>query len=97
MKKILKLTIKFFAKILIKFSSKVNAGRYFIDELSNAILHKKKTIKHNDLEFNFYVPNRLNFFRVDTFSTKEPETLEWIDTFKKKKCILGHRSKYWII
>ena len=84
MKKILKLTIKFFAKILIKFSSKVNAGRYFIDELSNAILHKKKTIKHNDLEFNFYVPNRLNFFRVDTFSTKEPETLEWIDTFKKK-------------
>ena len=76
MKKILKLTIK--------FSSKVNAGRYFIDELSNAILHKKKTIKHNDLEFNFYVPNRLNFFRVDTFSTKEPETLEWIDTFKKK-------------
>ena len=84
MKKILKLTIKFFAKILIKFSSKVNAGRYFIDELINAILHKKKTIKHNDLEFNFYVPNRLNFFRVDTFSTKEPETLEWIDTFKKK-------------
>ena len=84
MKKILKLTIKFFAKILIKFSSKVNAGRYFIDELINAILRKKKTIKHNDLEFNFYVPNRLNFFRVDTFSTKEPETLEWIDTFKKK-------------
>ena len=45
MKKILKLTIKFFAKILIKFSSKVNAGRYFIDELSNAILHKKKNYK----------------------------------------------------
>ena len=69
---------------MIKFSSKINAGRYFIDELSSAIFGKKKTIKHKDLEFSFYTPNRLNFFRIDTFSSKEPETLEWIDTFKKK-------------
>ena len=84
MKKILKLIIQAFAKSIIKFSSKINAGRYFVDKLTNAILQKKKTIKHKNLEFNFYVPNRLNFFRVDTFSTKEPETLEWIDTFRKK-------------
>ena len=84
MKKILKLIIKIFAKSIIKFSSKINAGRYFIDELSSAIFRKKKTIKHKDLEFSFYIPNRLNFFRIDTFSSKEPETLEWIDTFKKK-------------
>ena len=84
MKKILKLIIKFFAKSIIKFSSKINAGRYCIDELSSAIFRKKKTIKHKDLEFSFYIPNRLNFFRIDTFSSKEPETLEWIDTFKKK-------------
>ena len=83
MKKILKLVIQLFAKSMIKFSSKINAGRYFIDELSKAIFSKKKTIKHKNIEFNFYVPNRLNFFRVDTFSSKEPETLEWIDTFKK--------------
>ena len=83
MKKILKFTIKIFAKYLVYFSSKVHAGRYFIDQLTNEILKKKKTIKHRNLEFNFYVPNRLNFFRVDTFSSKEPETLEWIDTFKK--------------
>ena len=69
---------------MIKFSSKINAGRYFIDELSSAIFRKKKTIKHKDLEFSFYIPNRLNFFRIDTFSSKEPETLEWIDTLKKK-------------
>ena len=84
MKKIIKLILKIFAKSIVTFSSKINAGRYFIDKLCNAILHEKKTIKHNDLEFKFYVPNRLNFFRINTFSTKEPETLEWIDTFKKK-------------
>jgi len=83
-KKFLKLIIKVFAKNIIRFSSQINAGRYFIDKLTNAILHKKKIVKHKNLKFSFYVPNRLNFFRVDTFSSKEPETLEWIDTFKKK-------------
>ena len=28
----------------------------------------------------FSVPNRINNFRFETFSTKEPETLEWIDS-----------------
>ena len=84
MKKFLKLIIKVFAKNIIRFSSQINAGRYFVDKLTNAILHKKKIVKHKNLKFSFYVPNRLNFFRVDAFSSKEPETLEWIDTFKKK-------------
>ena len=83
MKKIFKSIVKIFAKYLINFSSKINAGRYFVDKLTNEILQKRKTIKHGNLEFNFYVPNRLNLFRIDTFSSKEPETLEWIDTFKK--------------
>ncbi len=84
MKKILKLIIQVFTKSIIAFLSKLNAGRYFIDELSGSIFNIKKTIKHKELQFSFYVPNRLNFFRVATFSSKEPETLEWIDTFKKK-------------
>ena len=40
MKKILKLVIQLFAKSMIIFSSKINAGRYFIDELSKAIFSK---------------------------------------------------------
>ena len=83
MKKIIKLLIKFFAKLLIKFSSKINSGRYFIDNLSNFIFQNKKTKKHNGIELSFHTPNRLNFFRVDTFSSKEPETLKWIDSFKE--------------
>ena len=83
MKKIFKSIINIFTKYLINFSSKINAGRYFIDKLTNEILQKKKNIEHGNLKFSFYVPNRLNLFRIDTFSSKEPETLEWIDTFKK--------------
>ena len=33
---------------------------------------------------SFYSPNRLNHFRIETFSTKEPETLEWINKFSEK-------------
>ena len=33
-------------------------------------------------EINFFIPNHLTKSRVDTFFIKEPETLEWIDSFK---------------
>ncbi len=32
-------------------------------------------------EFTFHTPNALCQWRVDTFSSKEPETLEWIDRY----------------
>lgn len=39
----------------------------------------KVTTKYGDL--SFLVTNELTQWRVDTFFTKEPETLEWIDSF----------------
>jgi len=33
------------------------------------------------VEMRFYTPNAVCRFRASTFSTKEPETLEWIDQF----------------
>jgi FkbM family methyltransferase len=38
-------------------------------------------VEHNGMKLRFSVPNSLNRFRADTFSTKEPETLKWIDGF----------------
>ena len=34
-----------------------------------------------EVRMTFHVPNAVCRYRADTFSTKEPETLEWIDTF----------------
>ena len=42
-------------------------------------MDKTKSVYHHDVELIFTVPNDLNRFRIDTFSTKEPETLEWIE------------------
>ena len=43
----------------------------------------KKILIHNK-KVNFFTPNQLTEWRIKTFFTKEPETLEWIDNFEKK-------------
>jgi len=83
MKNIIKFILKKFAKFFVFILGKLNAGRYFTDELVSNILAKKKVIKYNELELKFYTPNRINYYRANSFSTKEPETLNWIDTFNK--------------
>ena len=84
MKKILKIIIETFLKFFVYILGKINPGRYILDELNKNIIKKKKIIIYKDLKLTFYVPNRLSHYRVNTFHTKEPETLEWIDKFKKK-------------
>ena len=39
-------------------------------------------------KINFFVPNQLTQYRVDSFFTKEPETLAWIDNFMDNKNII---------
>ena len=58
---------------------------------NRSILIWFKDFLHNDsyqtlaiLNYNiiFFVPNSVVQWRVNTFFSKEPETLEWIDNFK---------------
>lgn len=48
--------------------------------------YKKINILNKNI--NFFTPNQLTEWRVKTFFTKEPETLEWIDSFEKKKKLI---------
>ena len=54
---------------------------YFKDFIEN---NAYKKINILNTKTSFFIPNRLIEWRVDTFFTKEPETLEWIDGFEKK-------------
>ncbi len=45
--------------------------------------HKLKKIKNKNI--SFFCPNHLILFRIKTFFTKEPETINWIEKFKNKK------------
>ena len=85
MKFFLKKIINFLTLTFIKFIFIFKSGRYIIDKIIIAIFSLKKTIKHNDINLTFHSHNRMNYFRIDSFSTKEPETLEWIDSFQKDK------------
>jgi FkbM family methyltransferase len=74
---------KLFAKSLIDILSSFNYGRAFVDILIKNVYLKTKTIKHGDIKLNFYIPNRLTYWRIKTFSSKEPHTLSWIENFEK--------------
>ncbi len=41
---------------------------------------RTRTVSYHGTQLAFCVPNGLNQIRVETFSTKEPETLEWIES-----------------
>lgn len=58
---------------------------FWLDIQSRRIASRKSPATHETAgqlhEFVFHTPNGLCQWRVDTFSTKEPETLEWIDRY----------------
>ena len=74
----------FFDKIL-KILTKRSLLIWFNDFLQEK---SYKSIKILDKEINFFVPNYITNWRVDTYFTKEPETLEWIDSFEKKNGLI---------
>ena len=53
-------------------------------------LQKKsyRTITIFQSKINFYAPNTLINWRIDTFFTKEPDTLNWIDNFEDKENLI---------
>ena len=87
-------SLKIMVKKLSLFCFKILS---FLDKIFNIITKRSilvwfkefiqnesyKKIQILNQKINFFVPNQLTEWRVDTFHTKEPETLEWIDTFDK--------------
>lgn len=56
-------------------------GRFIKRTLFEQMRSNNKKILHNTIHMLFATPNELCNYRATTFSTKEPETLEWIDNF----------------
>lgn len=84
MKLFFKTSVENTIKIFINLLHRSNIGRYVLDIINKHIIKRKKKVFYKDLNLTFYVPNRLSYYRADSFSTKEPETLSWIDSFDAK-------------
>lgn len=68
----------------IKTINMTPAGRYINEAVVNSAMERNTEIVHNGTKMILAVPNSLSAWRAKTFSTKEPETLEWIDSIEDR-------------
>ena len=80
---ILKNLIRRIIIIFTRILSKTKIGRYANEIIINDLMSREKTVIHNNIKMKFLIPNILNNYRIKTFSEKEPETLNWIDSLPK--------------
>lgn len=76
-------TKKSIQKILILLINLIVAtkiGSRVLDQILKISMERTKAVSHENTSLTLSVPNSINRFRVNSFSSKEPETLEWIDS-----------------
>ncbi len=66
---------------------KTVVGRYFYTQIINNAMSRTQEVSHSGLKLTFSIPNTLNKYRADSFSSKEPETLEWIDGIPRSSVV----------
>jgi FkbM family methyltransferase len=79
--------IKLLVNFLINITIKTRLGLYVLRKLLDSAMRKFVQVSHNGLTLKIVIPNSLCEWRAKTFSTKEPETLEWIDSFEEKSVV----------
>jgi FkbM family methyltransferase len=82
-KQLVKKILRSVVNTSVGLSGKTALGRYLYGEAVNNAMSRTQEVTHRGCRLVFCVPNALSKFRADTFSTKEPETLEWIDGLKE--------------
>ena len=80
MKKAIKNIISISVDLTLLLLKKIKTGRYLKNEFLKKNMNTSYCVRHNNHEFFLTVPNEINYYRATTFKTKEPETLEWIDS-----------------
>jgi FkbM family methyltransferase len=66
---------------------KAAVGRFLYAQIIGSAMERTRTVSHGGTKLVLAVPNALNIYRADTFSTKEPETLEWIDAIPERSVL----------
>ena len=79
MKLLIKNAVSRFASAFVEFLWKTRSGRYLYDQIITSAMARTQEVVHGGSRFKFSTPNAQSQFRADSFSTKEPETLQWID------------------
>jgi FkbM family methyltransferase len=76
-----KTSLKLISDKFITFFNSFSLGRRINERIIRSAFETTMEIQHADVKINFCIPNSWARVRAETFSTKEPETLDWIDDF----------------
>jgi FkbM family methyltransferase len=76
----MKKMIKSLLTVIVNWMINTKSGKSLFEYVFNIVRESITPIRHKNFEFKITTPNQLCDFRASTFSTKEPETLEWIDS-----------------
>ena len=79
----MKTQLKSFLKALLNLASKTSLGRFIENTLIDNAMEETIRVNHEGCQLIFTTPNPLTRWRAQTFSNKEPETLEWIEGMKE--------------
>ncbi len=78
--------IKFFNNFTKRFIGTLTShfhrtalGRHIYQEITANVMRQTSEVVYRGHLLRFSVPNKLNNYRVKTFATKEPDTLEWVE------------------
>ena len=73
--------MKLIAEKIFAFFNSFSLGRRINERIIRSAFETTMEIEHADVKINFCIPSGWARVRAETFSTKEPETLGWIDDF----------------
>lgn len=80
MKAQIKQAAKAMIRSIVNVSSKTRVGQYLENQIVSSAMGRVTEVSHEGMKLRFSTPNPLCDWRAKTFSTKEPETLEWIES-----------------
>ena len=84
MKRIIKKIVKYLINSTVNFVYAFRFGKYFLEKVDLSIHKQNHEFIYKNKKYKFFTPNRLNYDRAMTFLTKEPDTIEWIESFENE-------------
>jgi len=67
----------------IRFLSSNKVGAYVLAAFVRQLMDASTKVVHGRTEMQFSTPNALALYRATSFSTKEPDTITWLDAIPK--------------
>jgi FkbM family methyltransferase len=79
MKKVIKNIVQVWLREIVRVLNATTYGRYAYQQLIEASVSSSTVVRHGEITMKFSTPTALCRYRADSFSSKEPDTLSWLE------------------